>query len=193
MESKEAQVPRADDVVVASSTDHGFPNFEKSVAISALASNSRDQIRGTEGDTTTVVEPIVDGKVLVPDSSEGAPPAEPLTEEVRQALDSLMEGVSTKEVNGGVAVKSGDAQRYEDDDKLNTSSGSVPSSPVLHQQQQHGVHVVPPTPTSPTMDRDHGHQSVDPVLGPESFDDDELKDDAYLTDKSGKTGDIPDS
>lgn len=121
-----------------------------------------------------------------------APPAKPLTKGALAGYDDALENV-TGGANGGtfaIAVKYEDAQQIKED----PSSKSVPSSPVLRHRHQHDLHVVPPTPASPTMDRDHGHQSVDPILGPVPFGngDDELKDDAYLTDKSGKTNDIPD-
>jgi hypothetical protein len=197
-------VPQAGDVAVASATIHKAPNVVKPVAPSTLASNSTapilDPSTAVEA-STAVVEPAPEGngKALVLDSAEvavnPAPPAKPLAKDALAARGGALELV-TGDANGGtsvIAAEDGDAQQIELD-KSDTFSKSVPTSPVLRHRHQHDLHVVPPTPSSPTMDRDHGHQSVDPILGPSPFGngDDELKDDAYLTDKSGRTNDIPD-
>jgi len=138
--------------------------------------------------------------VLVANSSEGAviaPPANPLTKDALQTHDTRDDhlGNAVGEADGGtsvIATKDSEDAQQQQDEPLDTPPKSAPINPVL--ENHHDVHVVPPTPTSPDMDRDHGDWSVDPVsrAGPLDDDGDELKDDACMTDRSVKTDDIPD-
>lgn len=135
--------------------------------------------------------------MLVANASEGAviaPPANTLTEDALQTHDTHDDhlGNAVGEARGGtsvIAIKDSEDAQQQDDDPLDTPPKSTPINPVL--ENHHDVHVVPPTPTSQDMDRDHGDWSVDPSRALDD-DGDELKDDANMTDRSVKTDDIPD-
>lgn len=193
--------------------------LSSTAAPSATASDSIAEVQNpsSEAIPTTVVEPLADGsgQVLVADTVEGAvtaPPARPLTEAALGQLDDAVNSagrVATNgnaaisgEANGGTSVvalndgepgatagKGGDEDANTDTEApvLAPTTAPVPASPTIPSHQE--PNIVPPTPTSPSMDIDHvpidSHTgNVDPVVGPfpTMANGDELKDDAHVGD-----------